>query len=169
MKKLLVVFLMFMVGCGSNSFMTRLNMDKIEGERVVAFDAPNEPWVYEIQRRLKAKGFEVLRWGSTAKVTKRLDQDTTKEFDEAKARYIVVVIGNAYRERSRCAAGGFYFYDFSVDLVDTKTSQTLVNVNGSGYSENCESRSGTVFTDITDAIVNQWGRGYRKPIISDIE
>ena len=57
---------------------------------------------------------------------------------------------------NRCIGGGFKFDYLSVDVVDTVTNETLVNVSGSGYSEGCAPASGTIFRDITDAVASLW-------------
>lgn len=80
-----------------------------------------------------------------------------ESFNEAEARYVLVIAGAApYDLMNRCFGGGFKFDHITADLVDTETNETLLNVNGSGYSENCPPMSGTIFGDIADAVAEAW-------------
>ena len=56
----------------------------------------------------------------------------------------------------RCLGGGYKFNHISADLVDAATNETILNVNGSGYSEKCPPVSGTIFSDIANAVNGAW-------------
>lgn len=132
---------------------------KIVGPRVIALDAPRAPWVIEIQNRLKAKGFRVLRWSSRTRVTAQTASNRVEEYNKAEARYILVIEGYApYDWADRCFAGGYKFDYISTDLVDTATNETILNVNGSGFSENCPPMSGSIFSDIANAVDAAWSK-----------
>ncbi|BBA33267.1 hypothetical protein sS8_1307 [Methylocaldum marinum] len=137
----------------------QLNDTKIVGPRVIALDAPSAPWVIEIQNRLNQKGFRVHRWSSRTRVTEQTSATRSKSYNEAEARYVLVVEGFApYDWANRCFGGGFKFDHISTDLVDTSTNETVLNINGSGYSENCPPMSGTIFGDIANAVDAAWSR-----------
>ncbi|MTD33432.1 hypothetical protein [Paludibacterium denitrificans] len=111
----------------------------------------------EIQNRLTQKGFKVLRWSSRTRVAEQTSQNRVEAFNQAEARYILKIDGYApYDWANRCFGGGFWFDQISTDLIDTKTNETILNVNGSGYSENCAPLSGTIFTDIANALDAAW-------------
>lgn len=113
----------------------------------------------EIQNRLKQNGFKVLRWSSRTKVTEQTSPNRIETFNEAEARYILVIEGYApYDWANRCFGGGYKFSEISADLVDTKNNETILNVNGSGYSKNCPPMSGTIFADIANAVNAAWAR-----------
>lgn len=131
--------------------------EPVEGPRVIALDAPNAPWVMEIQSRLRAKGFRVMRWGSTRRVTESTDPGRVEQYNEASARYVLVIDGAAPLDvANRCFAGGYKFDYITADLVDARTNETILNVNGAGYSENCPPLSGSIFGDIADAVDSVW-------------
>lgn len=146
-------------GCASNGRVVQISDSKIVGERVVALDAPNAPWVVEIQNRLKQKGFRVLRWSSRTRVSEQTSATRTESYNQAEARYVLVIDGYApYDWTNRCFAGGYKFDHISTDLVDTVTNETILNINGSGFSENCPPMSGTIFSDIANAIDAAWAK-----------
>lgn len=143
-------------GCASGK-VVQMADTKVTGPKIVALDAPSAPWVIEIQNRLKQEGFKVLRWSSRTRVTEKTDVARIEQYNEAEARYVLVINGYApYDWANRCFGGGFRFSHISVDLVDVKTNETLLNVNGSGYSENCPPLSGTIFADIARAVSKAW-------------
>lgn len=143
-------------GCASGN-VVQLTEAKIEWPRVIALNAPSAPWVIEIQNRLKQKGFKVLRWSSRTRVTEQTSSSRSESFNEAEARYILVIDGYApYDWANRCFGGGYKFSQISTDLVDTRTNETILNVNGSGYSEGCAPMSGTIFADIANAVDAAW-------------
>lgn len=144
------------LGCASGN-VVQIADSKITGPKIVALNAPSTPWVIEIQNRLKQEGFKVLRWSSRTRVTEKTDEVRIEQYNEAEARYVLVIDGYApYDWANRCFGGGFRFSHISVDLVDAKTNETVLNVNGSGYSENCPPLSGTIFTDIAKAVSKAW-------------
>jgi hypothetical protein len=55
-----------------------------------------------------------------------------------------------------CFAGGYQFDYINTDLIDTKTNETILNISGSGYSENCPPLSGTIFKDIVSGVEGAW-------------
>lgn len=143
-------------GCASGN-VVQIADSKITGPKIVALNAPSTPWVIEIQNRLKQEGFKVLRWSSRTRVTEKTEEARIEQYNEAEARYVLVIDGYApYDWANRCFGGGFRFSHISVDLVDAKTNETVLNVNGSGYSENCPPLSGTIFTDIAKAVSKAW-------------
>ncbi len=148
--------IVLLAGCASGRAV-RVSDTEITGPRVVALNAPSAPWVIEIQSRLKQKGFRVLRWSSRSRVMEQTSGARIESYNEAEARYVLVINGAApYNWARRCFGGGYNFEALNVDLVDTLTNETILNVNGSGYSENCPPLSGSLFGDVANAIDAAW-------------
>ena len=146
-----------LTACASGQ-VTRLTAEPIKQPKVLALDAPDEPWVSNIQRRLVEHGFTVKRWGSTAEVTQAAGAGRVEQYNEATTRYVLIVGGGGapLHWSERCFGGGYKFDSISVDLVDTRENETLLNVNGSGYSEGCPPLSGSIFHDIAAAVDDVW-------------
>ncbi|PKM04278.1 MAG: hypothetical protein CVV16_05760 [Gammaproteobacteria bacterium HGW-Gammaproteobacteria-6] len=156
---LLAILATAISGCASSGRVVQISDAKVAGARVIALDAPSAPWVIEIQNRLKQKGFRVLRWSSRTRVEERTSDTRIESYNQAEARYVLVVDGYApYDWANRCFAGGYRFTHISTDLVDTVTNETILNINGSGYSENCPPISGSIFTDIANAVDAAWAK-----------
>jgi hypothetical protein len=157
-QRLLVITMMALIvtGCATGH-VTQVSDIKVTGPKVIALDAPGAPWVLEIQNRLKQAGFKVLRWSSRVRVTEQTERDRLEQYNKAEARYVLVINGFApYDWANRCFGGGYKFSTISVDLVDVQTNETILNINGSGYSENCPPLSGSIFQDIADAVQHTW-------------
>jgi hypothetical protein len=156
MRIFLLAFIFALVGCAHNA--TTVFVDrKIEEPKIIALDAPRTPWVVEIENSLRQSGFQVLRWASQRRVKEQVTESRTEEFREAAARYVLVIDGYAPLDvMNRCFGGGYRFDFLTAELVDTKTNETIFNVSGSGYSENCQPMSGSLFSDITTAVKNTW-------------
>lgn len=158
MRNLVIILLasVLAVGCAHNAKTVMIDT-KIEGPKVIALDAPRVPWVTEIETRLRAKGFKVLRWASQKRVQERVGDNRIEEFNEASARYVLVIDGYAPLDTmQRCFAGGYRFSNLTAELVDTKTNETMFSFSGSGYSENCPPLSGTIFGDVVSSVENAW-------------
>lgn len=155
-----LAILLLSAGCAGRGNVTVLTATKISEPKVVALQAPSAPWVLEIQRRLCERGFKVLRWSSTAKRSDVVDDGaSTETYNKASARYVLVVNGHAPLDwANRPFGGGYKFSSISVDLVDVRNNETLMNVNGSGYSEGSPPCSGTIFEDITNAVDGMWAQ-----------
>lgn len=159
MKKLLVILTTFALTACASGRVVQISDVPVTGPKVIALNAPSAPWVIEIQNKLKQRGFRVLRWSSVSRVTERTSPDTLEEYNKAEARYVLIIDGHApYDNMNRCFAGGYRFDYISTDLVDTVSNETILNVNGSGYSENCPPLSGTIFGDIADAVDSAWSQ-----------
>lgn len=143
-------------GCAASGRVVSVSDEKISGSRVLALDAPNAPWVMEIQSRLNQRGFKVLRWSSVSRVTEA-SGSSAETFNRSEAQYVLVISGSAPLEwKRRCFGGGYNFDHISADLVDTESNETLLNINGAGYSEGCAPFSGSIFGDIVDAVESAW-------------
>lgn len=151
-----VLLSVIITGCASGR-VVQISDAPVTGQKVIALDAPSAPWVIEIQNKLKQKGFKVLRWSSRTRVAEQTARNRVEAYNKAEARYALVIDGYApYDWANRCFGGGYKFSHISTDLVDTATNETILNVNGSGYSENCPPMSGTIFSDIANAVDAAW-------------
>ena len=152
----LLLSIVIISGCATGR-VVQISDAPVVGPKVIALDAPSAPWVIEIQNKLKQKGFKVLRWSSRTKVSEKTASNRIETYNEAEARYVLVIDGYApYDWANRCFAGGYKFSHISTDLVDVVTNETILNVNGSGYSENCPPMSGSIFSDIANAVDAVW-------------
>ena len=143
-------------GCATGTA-TSLSDVRVEGPKIIALDAPRTPWVVEIESRLRKEGFRVLRWSSTTRVRDQTSETRSEEFRKSEARYVLVIDGYAPVDpMNRCFGGGYRFSNLTVELVDTKSNETVVSVSGSGYSEGCAPMSGSIFSDITKTVVGAW-------------
>lgn len=159
MKKLLAILTTFALTACASGRVVQISDVPVTGPKVIALNAPSAPWVIEIQNKLKQRGFRVLRWSIVSRVTERTSPDTLEEYNKAEARYVLIIDGYApYDKMNRCFAGGYRFDYISTDLVDTVSNETILNVNGAGYSENCPPLSGTIFSDIADAVNGAWSQ-----------
>lgn len=152
----LIALAVVLTGCAHNST-TVIVERKIDGPKVIALDAPRTPWVVEIENRLRQNGFQILRWASQKRVREQVSGNKVEEFRESTARYVLVIDGYAPLDpMTRCFGGGYRFSHLTAELVDVQTNETLFNVSGSGYSENCPPMSGEIFQNVTTAVVNAW-------------
>lgn len=157
-QRLLVITILVLVvtGCATGQ-VTQMSDTKIRGPKVIALDAGGAPWKVDIEARLKKAGFKVLRWSSRSRVTEQTDKKRLEQYNKAEARYILEISASAPTEWARrCFGGGFKFDYIDANLVDVETNETILNVNGKGYSEGCFPLSGSVFQDITDAVQDSW-------------
>lgn len=153
----MLAVLLVVAGCAASGDVIRLSSEKAQGAKKIALDAPSVPWVLEIQKRLVKRGFEVERWASTDIVTRRTGEGISETYNESSARYVAIVEGSApLGWEGKCFGGGYNFDYISVDVVDTRQNETMLNISGSGYSENCPPNSGTIFGDITNSISDLW-------------
>lgn len=94
-----------------------------------------------------------------SRVTERTSSDNVEQYNKAEARYVLIIDGVApYDAMNRCFAGGYRFDYISTDLVDTLSNETILNVNGSGYSEDCPPLNATIFSDIADTVDAAWSK-----------
>ncbi len=148
-------------GCATGHLMQVSDTHKKLEPKIIALDAPRAPWAIEIKNHLKAKGFKVLRWSRRTYVTEQTASNLVEQFNESEARYVLVIEGFApydwaKRWAGRCIEGCYNFGHMSADLVDTATNETILNLSGSGYSEKCHPISGTIFSDIANAVDDAW-------------
>lgn len=147
---------LFLIGCAHNQT-TFIVQDKIDAPKVIALDAPRVPWIVDIEARLRQNGFKVLRWSSQKYVRERVNENRVEEFQESSARYVLAIDGHALTDvMNRCFGGGYSFDYLTAELIDTQTNETIFNVQGSGYSENCPPMSGTLYANIVNAVNDAW-------------
>lgn len=151
-----VVLSLGLAACATGTS-TNLAGTKAEGPKIVALDAPRTPWVVEIESRLRREGFQVLRWSSTSRIREQTSETRNEEFRKSATRYVLVIDGYAPLDpMNRCMGGGFNFSYLTVELVDTKANETIISINGTGYSENCPPLSGSIFADVVKSIASAW-------------
>ena len=144
-------------GCVSTRTTEVLIEEKVDGPKEIAMSGTREPWVFEIERRLREKGFEIKRMTSQITAAEQVSANRTEIYNEAAARFILVVDGYASNSSmTRCFGGGYRFEFINVELIDTANNQTAMHYSNTGYSENCPPLSGTIFTDIVTGVEQIW-------------
>ena len=98
MRKTVLFLLIMLAGCATSNTI-KVREGQISGPKVITLNAPNAPWVIEIHTRLKAKGFKVLRTSTRTRVTEQTASNRIEQFNEAEARYILVIDGYAPNNR----------------------------------------------------------------------
>ncbi len=148
---------LILAGCASTKNVDVVATEKAHGDRIVAINSARAPWVYEIEKRLKQKGFTVLRSASQQVTIEKQTNRTTGIYNEATTRYVLNLNGFAPNNTmTRCYGGGYDFEYIDAELIDVKNNQTMFHYSNSGFSENCPPMSGTIFTDITNLVANAW-------------
>ena len=61
---LITLFIVVLSGCVSTKSMDILVDEKFEGPKIIAMSGTRAPWIYEIEKRLREKGFEIKRMAS---------------------------------------------------------------------------------------------------------
>ena len=153
----IIVLTSFLLGCVSTKTQDVYLKSKIVAPKIIAIEGQRWPWFFEIEKRLRAKGFKILRMASQHVTTEKKSDNLTESYNQATSRYILFVDGYAPNTgMTRCLGGGYDFQYINVELVDVQENQTVFNYSNSGYSENCPPLSGTIFTDIADLVENTW-------------
>jgi hypothetical protein len=131
--------------------------DKVTGPKIIAMSGTRAPWVYEIEKRLRQNGFEIKRMASQNVAVEHVSPTKTEAYNEASARFILSIDGYAPNtSMTRCFGGGYQFDYINAELIDVRTNETVLHYSNSGFSENCPPLSGTIFTDIVNAVTQVW-------------
>ena len=152
---IVLAFLLF--GCVAVGDQTLQIENKITDEKVIAVNVNSGgPWMREIERRLKQKGFKVLR---AASVNEAIEVSGKKliKYNEASTRYFLRVDARAPTDfMHRCFGGGFNFDYFYADLIDLQSNETVASIESRGYSEGCQPLAGKIYTNTAAMVVNSW-------------
>lgn len=137
---------LILAGCATGSIVVQ-NEAKITTPKVVALDAPLEPWVPQIEKRLRLHGFQV----------KRISRNQAGALADLGSRYVLRIGGEHYAGWGhRCLGGGYKFHALTAELMDLTTNEALASVSGEGYSEDCPPLSGSIFGDIAKMVAERW-------------
>jgi hypothetical protein len=148
-----------LLGCVSTRDTAVFLEHKIESPKILAMSGSRAPWVYEIEKRLKKRGFTIKRMASQNVAVERVSDDKIEQYNEATARYIMRIEGYAPNDKMRrCIGGGWNFEFINVELIDVVTNETVMYYSNSGYSEGCQPLSGTIFSDIENSVSGLWSR-----------
>ncbi len=152
-----VALITLLTGCVTTKSIDVMTTTKITSQKVVAMSGSRGAWVYEIEKRLKANGFEIKRMASQNSTVERVSDTKTEVYKEASTRFILHIDGYApNNSMERCFAGGYKFNHIDVELLDTQKNETVFHYSNSGYSENCPPLSGTIFSDIANLTNSAW-------------
>ncbi|MDZ3837990.1 MAG: hypothetical protein U0S49_11510 [Rhodospirillales bacterium] len=130
---------------------------KITVPKVITLDGSRDSWTFQIEKRLRERGFKIKRM-SSQKVTEEKVSDTKTEiYNESSARYVLFLQAYAPNSRmSRCVAGGYLFDYINAELIDVQNNETVMYYSNSGHSEGCFPLSGSIFEEIANAVDNAW-------------
>lgn len=147
-----------MISCVATGNITEYSSEKISGEKIIAANIHNGgPWMREIEKRLKQKGFTVLRSGSINESIEIVSGTKMIRYNEATTRYYLSVDARAPTDWGhRCFGGGFNFDYIYADLIDVSTNETIKSIEARGYSENCPPLSGTIYGDIAEMVASSY-------------
>lgn len=136
-------------GCVSTETTDIFATEKVTGAKEVAINGARTPWMFEIERRLRAKGFTVKRWTSQTRVTEQISPSAVQEYNNASSRIILHIDGYAPNtSMTRCFEGGYKFEFITAEIIDVGKNETLAAYSNSGYSEGCPPLSGSIFSDV---------------------
>lgn len=154
---LITLFIVVLSGCVSTKSMDILVDEKFEGPKIIAMSGTRAPWIYEIEKRLREKGFEIKRMASRNVSVEEVSPTKTEAYSEASARFVLHVDGYAPNtSMARCFGGGYRFEYINAELIDVRNNETVTHYSNSGYSENCPPLSGKIFGDISGAVSQVW-------------
>jgi hypothetical protein len=143
--------------CASTKSAEIFSDKKITSPKIVAIQGIRAPWVYEIEKRLKKRGFQIKRIASQHMAIEKDGPQKTIAYNEASARFLLSIDGFASSNKAlRCFAGGYDFDYIDIELIDIVKNETVLHYSNSGYSENCSPLSGTIFTDIENLVNSAW-------------
>ena len=146
-----------LVSCVTTQTKDVFIQERVTGPKVVAMSGTRAPWVYEIENRLRKRGFAIKRMASQTVAIETVSPTKTEAYNEASARFILHLDGYAPNTAmTRCIGGGYKFDYINVELIDVATNETALHYSNSGYSENCPPLSGTIFTDIVNLVSSVW-------------
>jgi hypothetical protein len=150
---LLAMLLLSLVGCVSTASKDIFVTEKIDSPREIAISGTRAPWVFEIEKRLRAKGFSVKRWSSQNRSIEQVTPDKVEVYNEASTRLILRIDGYAPNtSMTRCFGGGYDFEFITAEIIDAENNETLAAYSNSGYSEGCQPLSGTIFGDVVSMV-----------------
>lgn len=158
MKKLLtaIAVVLSLYGC-AHTDTVMMSEEKVEGPRVIALQARSSAWLPEIEKRIRQKGFRVLRMSSQRSVREQVSPTRSEEYKEAAARYILVIDGQPNMDpMRRCFGGGWYFFNLTAELIDARTNESVMTISGAGYSEGCPPASSNLYQNIADSLDKAW-------------
>jgi hypothetical protein len=146
-----------LTACSSAKTADVMTDEKIVGPKVITISGNRTPWLIEIEKRLKEKGFKIKRLTSQNTAVEQVSETKTEIYNEASARFVLKIDGYAPTNASqRCFGGGYRFSHINAELIDLEKNETIYFYSNSGYSENCPPLSGSIFGDITKLTNDAW-------------
>ncbi|GAA0209821.1 hypothetical protein GCM10009123_16540 [Kangiella japonica] len=144
-------------GCVSTKSEISYLNEKITSPRLISISGVRAPWVFEIEKRLKQRGFTINRMVSQNVTIKQISETKSEAYNEATSRYILRLDGHAPNtSMTRCIGGGYNFDYINVELIDVRENSTVLTYSNSGYSEGCQPFSGSIFEDIVELLDKSW-------------
>lgn len=149
--------ILLLTGCVTTKSSDLMIEHKIDAPKVLTVKGTRAPWVYEIEKRLKKRGFTIKRIASQSVSTEVVSDNKVSTYNEASAPFVLLIDGYAPNNAmERCFGGGYNFSYIDIEMVNLINNETVLHYNNSGYSEGCPPLSGTIFTDIENLISSAW-------------
>ncbi len=150
---------LLLASCVSTKEYYNFNETLIDDPKIIAIKGKRYPWFFEIEKRLKAEGFKVKRFAVDSKVIEDENSTVSKIYNRATTRYILSIDGYApNNSMTRCFGGGYNFNYINVEMIDSLLNETIMHYSNTGYSEGCPPLSGSIFSDISEAVTSLWAR-----------
>ncbi len=152
MKKIYIFLSLFTLSACYSGNVYKVNNEKTSEEKVISYDSKGKHWGQEVERRLRAEGFKVVKSDSTKKIQE--EQGNKKvSYADTSVRYNLKTTAKIIE---RCYAGGYHFEYFTAEFIDKKTNETVAYYEGAGYTENCFPTNGAIFEETVDMVSSYW-------------
>ena len=133
-----LILSIFICGCAAGK-VSILKDIKISGEKVIAIDSPNDPWVETISKMISENGFEVITTG------------------KLETRFILSIDASAPTgPLFRCFGGGWNFNYYTATVYDLIEKENIASVKGTGYSDFCPPMAGNIFAKTAKMVNDLW-------------
>jgi len=134
---------------------TRYAPGPVDGSQTVVVLGDRNEWTSLLEDELRARGLQMRRFASSARVGELTASDRLSIYDEASAPIALELDWNLDPGR-RCFGGGHFFDRIRLEAIDLARNEVIMAATASGYSEKCFPMSGSIFGDFADAVVELW-------------
>ncbi len=156
MKNIFVLFLLFsLTSCYTYNIYNVSETSRASDQKIISYDAKGKPWGQETEKRLREKGFKVIKYDTKKRVSET-SSGKRISYNVSESRYHLTTHGKYSKLEERCMFDGHIFNSFTAELVDKQTNETIAYYEGRGHSEGCFPAYGRVFGDVTDMVNDYW-------------
>lgn len=156
MKNIFVLFLLFsLTSCNTYSIYNASEASRASDQKIISYDAKGKPWGQEIEKRLREKGFKVVKYDTKKRVSETSGGKRIS-YNVAESRYHLTTHGKLSKLGGRCFFRGYVFSEFTAELIDKQTNETMAYFEGDGYSEGCFPFNDHIFESSIDMVNDYW-------------